>query len=73
MWPLQGIPVFLRFIGYLLPFTLPSRTFLSLMFHNRSFTDSTIYLGFVVVITWIVVELTICVWLSWPKDEKKKK
>lgn len=73
MWPLEGIPLVLRCIGYLLPFTLPSRTFLSLMFHELSFTDATIYLGFMIVLGWIVIELAICIWLSWPKAEEKKK
>lgn len=72
-WPLDGIPRFLKYLGYLLPFTLPSRALLSVMFDDRELTDNpAIPIGFLVLALWIIVEITICFWCSRSKAVNKK-
>lgn len=73
LWPLEGIPRFLRYFGYLLPFTLPSKTLIGILFSDLDFCNPTIYWGFMVMIGWVVVQIAICMWFSGLSSAVKKK
>ncbi|CRL04755.1 CLUMA_CG017815, isoform A [Clunio marinus] len=71
-WPVEGVPHYLKFLSYMLPFTLPSKTFVNIMFTNLPFHNPTIYLGFVVIGGWILGELVICLWFTkWNSANRK--
>jgi ABC-type polysaccharide/polyol phosphate export permease len=63
IWPLEGSPSIMQFIGKLLPFTLPSKSFKSLLFTGFALTSPHIYMGFIVNGCWAIGLAALCLWL----------
>lgn len=53
-WPLEGMPAILKYVSYVMPFTLPSISVRNIMAKGYSFSHPTVLIGFGVVITWTV-------------------
>ncbi|XP_038219477.1 ABC transporter G family member 20-like [Zerene cesonia] len=60
LWPLEAMPIGLRYIAIALPFTIPSKTLRDLMEKGSSITEFNVYFGFIVTILWIGISLSIC-------------
>jgi ABC-type multidrug transport system permease subunit len=59
-WPLEGMPEYLQYIAYLLPFTLPSRSVRNILAKGWSISDPTVIAGYGITTIWIVVLLILC-------------
>lgn len=51
-WPLEGMPAILRYVSYMMPFTLPSISVRNIMAKGYSFFDESVLIGFAVVGIW---------------------
>jgi ABC-type multidrug transport system permease subunit len=51
-WPLEGMPLALRYFANTLPFTLPAEAVRNIMAKGHHFTDSSVLIGFGVVLAW---------------------
>lgn len=72
-WPLEGVPKVLKYFGYALPFTFPSRAFMNIMFSDVPASDNPVVgLGFSVISVWVLVGLFVCFWFSRSSGVKKK-
>lgn len=54
-WPLEGMPAILRYVSYLMPFTLPSISVRNVMAKGYSFLEPSVLTGFGVVTIWTVL------------------
>lgn len=74
MWPFEALPFYFKYIGYVLPFTLPTAAFRSILAKDSKIFDSSIYLAFVTLLTWIGVQVFLSFWFIREKNvgEKKK-
>lgn len=59
-WPLEGMPVYLQYVAFLLPFTLPSIAVRNILAKGWSITHSSVIAGYGITTIWIVVLLTLC-------------
>lgn len=59
IWPIEGMPIILRYISTFLPLTLATTSLRSMMTRGWSFVEPDVYLGFIATIVWIVLFLTI--------------
>ncbi|XP_071445179.1 ABC transporter G family member 20-like [Hetaerina americana] len=62
MWPLEGMPLVFRYLAYAMPSTMATESLRSIMFRGWGFSMSTVYLGFVTTLAWILFFLISC-WL----------
>ncbi|XP_045780633.1 ABC transporter G family member 20-like isoform X1 [Maniola jurtina] len=60
LWPIEGMPVFLQYIAFALPFTIPAKSLRDLMEKGSSFINPDIYTGFLITIAWILGTLALC-------------
>ncbi|XP_046973113.1 ABC transporter G family member 23-like [Vanessa cardui] len=60
LWPLEGMPNYLRLFSLALPFTLPSKSLRDLMEKGSSITNPDVYSGFLITVAWIIGTLTLC-------------
>lgn len=67
-WPIEGMPWIVRMLSYMTPTTLPSISVRHIIEKGYPITHPSVYLGFLVLIIWIVV-LT---FFSFRTLEKKK-
>lgn len=59
IWPIEGMPIVLRYISTFLPLTLATTSLRSMMTRGWSILEMDVYLGFISTIVWIVLFLTI--------------
>lgn len=59
LWPFEAIPRWLRTICYIQPLTMPVQALKTITLKGNGLEDRTVYLGFLVSITWLVLFLTI--------------
>lgn len=59
-WPLEGMPLYLQYISYLLPFTLPSIAVRDILTKGWSIAHGSVIAGYGVTISWIIVLLILC-------------
>lgn len=59
LWPFEAIPRWLRALCYVQPLTMPVQALKSITLKGAQLDDRTVYLGFVVSLTWLAVFLTI--------------
>lgn len=60
LWPLEGMPYFLKHFSYLLPFTLPSRAVRNVLSKGWPIFDKSVIIGYGVTIAWIGVFTFLC-------------
>lgn len=60
LWPLEGMPVYLKYLAYTFPFTIPSISVRNVLIKGWSFTHFEVYGGFAVLIGWILIFLILC-------------
>lgn len=59
LWPFEAIPRWLRAVCYVQPLTMPVQALKSITLKGSGLDDRSVYLGFVVSLTWLVVFLTV--------------
>ncbi|XP_058807804.1 ABC transporter G family member 20-like isoform X2 [Phymastichus coffea] len=60
VWPVEGMPPFLRYVSYFMPTTVPSFALRGLLDKGYSISDPEVYSGFLVTIGWISTFVTLC-------------
>ncbi|MPC29718.1 ABC transporter G family member 20 [Portunus trituberculatus] len=59
VWPIQGIPVALRYVSYVLPQTYACEAIRAVLYKGWDITYATVYLGYLVTIAWLIIHLVI--------------
>ncbi|XP_026814673.1 ABC transporter G family member 20 isoform X1 [Rhopalosiphum maidis] len=59
IWPVEGMPVLLRYVSYCLPLTMATTSLRSILTRGWNLLEPDVYLGFVSTISWIVLFLSI--------------
>ncbi|KAL1137921.1 hypothetical protein AAG570_009616 [Ranatra chinensis] len=59
IWPVEGMPVVLRYVSACLPLTMATTSLRSMLTRGWTIVESDVYLGFISTIIWIVLFLTI--------------
>ncbi|XP_067210518.1 ABC transporter G family member 23 isoform X2 [Linepithema humile] len=59
IWPVEGMPTFLRYISQGLPLTMATTALRSMLTRGWSITEPDVYNGYISTIIWIIVFLTI--------------
>lgn len=70
MWPIQGLPTILRYIGYIFPFSFSTSAFRSILEKNVTICDHDVHMAFFVMTLWIIGPLCLCFWLLKKQEEK---
>lgn len=61
IWPIEGMPKFLRYLSQGLPLTMATTSLRAMLTRGWSMSESDVYLGFIATITWIILFLTISI------------
>ncbi|XP_003705981.2 ABC transporter G family member 20 [Megachile rotundata] len=61
VWPVEGMPKLLRWISLALPITKPGISMRDIVEKGSSIDQPEVYLGFIVMATWIICLVTFCV------------
>lgn len=61
LWPLEGMPTFLRYFAYTMPFTLPSISLKNVIIKEYSVVHSSVITGYCVATIWTVSEIYLCI------------
>ncbi|XP_063608596.1 ABC transporter G family member 20-like [Penaeus indicus] len=59
VWPVQGIPIALRYVSYILPQTYACDAIRAVLYKGWDITYPTVYLGYIITIVWLFVHLII--------------
>lgn len=59
IWPIEGMPIVLRYVSLCLPLTLATSSLRSILTRGWSILDEDVYLGFVSTLSWIAIFLVI--------------
>ncbi|XP_055525152.1 ABC transporter G family member 23 isoform X1 [Wyeomyia smithii] len=59
IWPIEGMPLVLRYVSLCLPLTLATSSLRSILTRGWSITDEDVYLGFASTVAWIVIFLLV--------------
>ncbi|XP_003246532.1 ABC transporter G family member 20 isoform X2 [Acyrthosiphon pisum] len=59
IWPVEGMPILLRYVSYCLPLTMATTSLRSILTRGWNLLEPDVYLGFVSTISWIVLFLSI--------------
>lgn len=54
-WPLEGMPIYLRYFAYTLPFTLPADSLRNILGRGFNIDHISVLTGFLVTIGWIFI------------------
>lgn len=71
MWPTDGLPVFLRYIGYIFPFSYATTAFRNVLVKNSTICDHHVSMALCVLTAWIVVPTFLCFWIIKRQEDKK--
>ena len=71
LWPIDASPFFLRTIGYLFPYALPTIAFRNILNKNVGFCDQSVYLAIMILSAWIFASLALSFWLVREKHASK--
>jgi ABC-type polysaccharide/polyol phosphate export permease len=72
MWPIEGLPQFLRYIGYYFPFSVPITAFRNILAKNSTICNFHVYMSFVVLFSWIGVLVLLSTYFI-ERQEKSRK
>ncbi|XP_069695763.1 ABC transporter G family member 20-like [Periplaneta americana] len=61
LWPLEGMPKFLRVVAVCLPGTVPILSLHNILERGKSIVESQVYIGFIVTAIWIVLQCSLCI------------
>ncbi|XP_050708536.1 ABC transporter G family member 20-like isoform X1 [Eriocheir sinensis] len=59
VWPIQGIPVALRYVSYILPQTYACEAIRAVLYKGWDITHTIVYLGYLVTVAWLFIHLAI--------------
>lgn len=59
IWPIEGMPLVLRYISLFLPLTMATTSLRSMLTRGWSIIESEVYMGFLSTLIWIALFLTI--------------
>lgn len=60
LWPLEGMPIFLRNFAFVFPFTVPTMAVRNILEKGWSIAHPQVYNGFIVIFLWIVGLFILC-------------
>lgn len=60
LWPLEGMPLFLRNFAFVFPFTVPTIAVRNVMEKGWAFSHPQVYNGFIVITLWILGLFILC-------------
>ncbi len=61
IWPIEGIPIGLRYISYILPTTWAADAMRSILVRGWGMLEQSVWLGFVAVVAWQILFITLAV------------
>ena len=61
VWPLEGMPVFLCYVSYFLPQTIPIEALRSIFVKGLDFERAEVYHGFSVSLAWIILQVLLTI------------
>jgi hypothetical protein len=64
------MPLALQYIGYVFPFALPTTAFRAIIVKDLTIYNPTVYMAFLILSLWCVVQLALCFWFV--QDKKRK-
>ncbi|XP_022917524.1 ABC transporter G family member 23 isoform X2 [Onthophagus taurus] len=59
IWPIEGMPILLRYVSIFLPLTMATTSLRSMLTRGWSIAEQDVYMGFISTIIWIVLFLSI--------------
>lgn len=59
IWPIEGMPIVLRYIALFLPLTLATTSLRSMLTRGWAITEPDVYYGFIATLSWIALFLVI--------------
>ncbi|XP_037028450.1 ABC transporter G family member 20-like [Bradysia coprophila] len=59
VWPIEGMPLILRYISYFLPLTQATTAFRSVLARGWGLCEPEVYLGYISTVSWIILFLVI--------------
>lgn len=62
MWPFEGMPLVLQFIGNVLPLARGAVAVRNILSKQATFCDPAVFSAFVTLGIWIIVQFILCVW-----------
>lgn len=60
LWPLEGMPLFLRKFAFIFPFTVPTMSVRNVLEKGWAIDHPQVYSGFAVIIVWILGLFLLC-------------
>lgn len=60
LWPIEGMPAFLRNLSYTFPFTIPAISVRNIIEKGWSITHPQVYNGFVIMMLWVAALFVLC-------------
>ena len=61
--PVEGQPIWLRFISYCTPITILSMSFRNIMIKGYGITDPSVYNGVIILLIWMVVSIVFAMYI----------
>ncbi|XP_017878131.1 ABC transporter G family member 20-like [Ceratina calcarata] len=62
IWPIEGIPKFLRWFSLFLPLTIPGNSLRGILQKGNTVDEPEVYIGFIIVTVWIASLVLICLY-----------
>ncbi|XP_071536858.1 ABC transporter G family member 20 [Panulirus ornatus] len=59
VWPIQAIPIALRYVSLILPQTYACEAIRAILYKGWDITSPTVYLGYIITIIWLFIHLAI--------------
>ncbi|XP_072155467.1 ABC transporter G family member 20 isoform X2 [Bemisia tabaci] len=59
IWPVEGMPIILRYISLCLPLTMATTSLRSILTRGWNLLEPDVYMGFISTITWIILFLSV--------------
>nr|XP_053640391.1 ABC transporter G family member 20-like [Cherax quadricarinatus] len=57
IWPVQGIPIVLRYVSYILPQTYACEAIRAILYKGWDITHPTVYTGYIITVIWLLIHL----------------
>jgi ABC-type uncharacterized transport system permease subunit len=72
LWPIEGLPAVLRFIGYFFPFSFAVRGLRNVIVKNATIFDFYVLMALLVQTIWILSCLSFAFWVLGKQERRKK-
>lgn len=72
-WPIEGLPLMLKYFGYILPPAIPTIALRNILTKDSTMADRSVIRAFIHQSMWIIVPLFLCNWLIRKNCDNKSK